>query len=312
MTPSPFPRGWFVIAWSGDLGPGGVSALHYLGRDLVLWRTETGEAKVLDAFCPHLGAHLGVGGVVRGDQLVCPFHAWEFDGSGTCTRIPYAAKIPPRAKVNPWFVAERNGAIYLWHDPDGGPPTWEIPTIEGVGDAGWTPWYENLVHVDTHPREIVENVADSAHFAVVHRTYVSSFENIYEDHMATQITKGVATPPKGGRDAFEITATYHGPAFQVSDMRGVLHAKLLLAHTPIDEGKLDLRFAVMLERSGPRTEEFARFYVDNLTLGFHEDIAIWEHKVFRPRPQLVAEDGPIGRLRTWYSQFYRGTDAAAS
>ena len=122
--------------------------------------------------------------------------------------------------------------------------------------------------------------------------------------LATQITKGTATPPQGGVDHFEITATYHGPAFQISDMRGVLHARLLLAHTPIDEQSLDLRFAVALERSGPRTETFAKFYVDNLRLGFHEDIAIWEHKVFRDRPQLVAEDGPVGRLRQWYRQFY--------
>ncbi len=134
---------------------------------------------------------------------------------------------------------------------------------------------------------------------------VESFENIYDGHKATQHTIGTATPPQGGVDHFDITATYHGPAFQISDMKGVLHSKLLLAHTPIDEEHLDLRFAVMLEKSGPRTAEFAQFYVDNLRMGFHEDISIWEHKVFREKPFIVAGDGPIGRLRTWYRQFFK-------
>jgi 3-ketosteroid 9alpha-monooxygenase subunit A len=161
----------------------------------------------------------------------------------------------------------------------------------------------------TRPAEIVEIVADSAHFPVVHRTEVEKFENIYEGHKATQHTVGSAEPPQGGRDDFDIWATYHGPAFQISDMRGVLHSRLFLAHTPIDENSLDLRFAVMLKKSGPRTDEFAQFYVENLRLGFHEDIAIWENKVYRQTPRLVDGDGPIGKLRTWYKQFFRSRPA---
>lgn len=308
---SPFPRGWFVIAWSGDLGPGEVRPLRYLGQDLVLFRKADGEPVVLDAYCPHLGAHLGHGGHVDGDRLVCPFHAWAFDAEGSCVGIPYAQRIPKAAKVACHPVVERSGAVYLWHDPEGGAPDWEVPSVPEIGDPGWTPWYENLITVKTHPREIVENVADKQHFPTVHRTFVERFDNVYEGHKATQITEGIAEPPQGGRDQFHIEATYFGPAFQLSDMRGYLHARLLLAHTPIDEHELHLRFAVSLERSGPRTEEFAKFYVENLRLGFHEDIAIWEHKVFRPRPQLVAEDGPVGRLRQWYRQFYEARDVAA-
>ncbi len=300
-----FATGWFVVAWSSDLAPGAVLPIRYFGRDLVLFRTESGEAKVLDAFCPHLGAHLGHGGRVDGEHVVCPFHAWAFDGTGRCVQIPYAEKIPPRARVGSWPVVERNEVVFVWHDPSGGAPAWEVPEIPEVGDAGWTPWYTNLLPgVKTRPAEIVENVADSAHFPVVHRTEVERFENHYDRHMATQRTIGTATPPQGGRDHFDITATYHGPAFQISDMKGVLHSRLFLAHTPIDDHSLDLRFAVMLERAGPRTEQFAQFYVDNLTLGFHEDIGIWENKIFREVPALVAEDGPIGRLRAWYAGFF--------
>jgi len=304
-TPIGLPRGWFVVGWSKDLFPGSVVPLHYFDRHLVMFRSESGVVNLLDAHCPHLGAHLGIGGCVKGEAVVCPFHAWEFDGRGDCVEIPYAKKIPSRAKVRSYPVVECFDVIFAWFDPDGGSPTWEVPAIEEYGSHDWTPWYPNIISVKTHPREIVENVADSAHFPVVHRTNVEVFENFYEDHKATQHTVGTAVPPRGGKDRFDIWATYYGPAFQISDMRGVLHTKLLLAHTPIDENTLDLRFAVSLKKSGARTDEFAQMYVENLRLGFHEDISIWEHKVFRDVPRLVEGDGPLGRLRRWYSQFYR-------
>ena len=60
-----YPRGWFVIQFSDELPPGAVKPLKYFGKDLVLFRTESGEPTILDAFCPHMGAHLGHGGKVR-------------------------------------------------------------------------------------------------------------------------------------------------------------------------------------------------------------------------------------------------------
>ena len=43
---------------------------------------------------------------------------------------------------------------------------------------------------------------------------------------------------------------------------------------------------------------------ENLKLGFHQDIAIWENKLFRDVPVLCDGDGPINMVRKWYSQFY--------
>jgi hypothetical protein len=62
------PNGWFGVGAGADLAPGDVWPLTYLGRDLVLFRGEDGVARVFDAHCPHLGAHLGVGGRVCGDS----------------------------------------------------------------------------------------------------------------------------------------------------------------------------------------------------------------------------------------------------
>ncbi len=302
----PFARGWFVLAWSGELAPGDVQPVQAWGRELALFRGEDGGVGLLDAHCPHLGAHLGHGGKVCGSSVVCPFHAWAFDATGACTDIPYAEKMPKRAATRSWPVVERNGAIFGWHDPASGPPTWDVPVIPEHGADGWTDWATNSLEVKTSPREIVENVADKAHFPIVHGTHVDRFDNVYQDHKATQLTEGVAYPRGGGEDRFKLDATYHGPAFQITDMKGFLDSRLLLAHTPIDEGRLILRFGVLLQETGSaaRDQAFAAGYVDNLTTGFHEDIEIWENKTWRDRPAICDGDGPIGRLRTWYRQFF--------
>ena len=64
------------------------------GKNLAVFRGEDGQAQVLDAYCPHMGANLGVGGLVKGNCLECPFHGWQFRGhDGKCVHIPYAEDI---------------------------------------------------------------------------------------------------------------------------------------------------------------------------------------------------------------------------
>lgn len=61
--------------------------------ELVAFRTGDGVAHVVNAFCPHLEAHLEVMGRVVGDCIECPFHGWKFRGKDeACTHVPYASK----------------------------------------------------------------------------------------------------------------------------------------------------------------------------------------------------------------------------
>ncbi len=301
-----YARGWFLVALSEELASGAVKPLRYFGKNLVLFRTESGTPIVLDAYCPHMGAHLAYGGKVKGDEIECPFHAWRFDGQGTCTDIPYAKKIPSRADTVCWPVRERNGMIFVWHGRDKSSPSWEIPEIPEFGNSSWTNWDHNVLEVKTHPHAIAENVADTGHFIPVHQTHVTAFENTYDHHMATQINSGIAYPLGGGEDRYTIRATYHGPGFQLSRMDGYLQSIIVNAHTPIDENTLHLRFAIMISRpkDDEKAAEFLAQYMKNLRDGFLQDIRIWEHKVFRERPVLCDGDGPIPRLRKWYRQFY--------
>ena len=64
--PTAFPTGWFIVGFASDLAAGQVKRVHYFGEELVLFRTESGQVHVLDAYCQHLGANMGVGGTVEG------------------------------------------------------------------------------------------------------------------------------------------------------------------------------------------------------------------------------------------------------
>ena len=114
--PFPIPNGWFAVARSDEVATGQVVPAHYFGRELAIYRTADGEPRVVDAHCPHLGAHLAHGGQVRGELLECPFHAWRFDGvSGRCVEVPYTDADPsPKARVRSYPVVERFGLIFAW------------------------------------------------------------------------------------------------------------------------------------------------------------------------------------------------------
>lgn len=133
-----FPRGWFVIAFSEEVERGEVYPKRYFDEDVAVWRDEEGTVHVFDAYCPHLGAHLGHGGKVEGKCLRCPFHAWRFDGEGRCDAIPYAKRIPPKARVGSWPVEERNGLVMVWYPRGVGAEDY-VPTLKQFGAPAWSP-----------------------------------------------------------------------------------------------------------------------------------------------------------------------------
>src|SRR5688572_33476924 len=85
----PFPRGWFALALSSEVGRARVLARRFAGRDVVLWRARSGVAVVSDAYCPHLGANLARTGAVVGDHLQCSFHGFCFEPGGACVATGY-------------------------------------------------------------------------------------------------------------------------------------------------------------------------------------------------------------------------------
>lgn len=311
--PFPVPTGWFAVAWSKDLAPGQVKPIRYFEKELVLFRTEDGVAHVLDAFCPHLGAHLGHGGKMVDDKLVCPFHAWEFAGDGTCANVPYAAKTPTRgANLDCWTVLEANTFIYVWHDLAGRPPLWDLPVITECEDDGWTDIRTLEWEVGTCNQEMAENQVDAAHFHYLHGATEMPETSCKVDgfHMRTIASTGMATPAGPVKGQIEVNA--YGFGFTTTRFTGLVETLLMASCSPIERDRCKLRFAFTVRDIGKGiTGGVGKAFMAEIGRQLEQDIPVWENKIYLDKPMIVPTDGPIGMFRKWSKQFYPPADATA-
>ncbi len=308
--PFPIPNGWFQVAYSDELAVGDVKPLRYFGKELVLARTEDGEARVFDAYCPHLGAHLGFGGKVEGDTIRCPFHAWRFDGAGRCVEVPYARRIPPKASIRAWPVREVNGGVMVWHDRGGADPGWEIPEVPELEDSGWTEPTRREWTVRSCTQELAENTVDQAHFRYLHGTNtVAETELEMQGHVLHVVSRSKVSTPRGEADGV-IDIRTHGFGFGTTRFSGVVDTLVVTTGTPIDDDHvhLRLRFSIRRLADADATRGVGKAFVGEIERQFGQDIPIWENKTHLSRPLLCDGDGPIAELRKWARQFY-GPDA---
>jgi len=137
--PPVYPNGWFHVFDSHELAVSDVKYISVLGEHLAVFRGTDGVAYIVNAYCPHLGANLGIGGQVVGNCLQCPFHGWVFRGEdGKCAKIPYSDKIPDCARIKAWPCVEKNSTIYIWYHAEGIEPTWTPDDIEEISNGTWT------------------------------------------------------------------------------------------------------------------------------------------------------------------------------
>jgi nitrite reductase/ring-hydroxylating ferredoxin subunit len=301
-----YPNGWFRVAYSEDLGAAEVKPLHYFGRDLVLFRTESGEACVLDAHCAHLGAHLGKGGCVSGESIRCPFHHWLWDRSGNCAEIPYAKRIPPTAKMRSWPVAEKNGLILIYHDAEGRPPAYEIPDVPEIGAEGWSKPFVHSWKLRARWLDMNENCVDQAHFHYIHGTLeIPKIETKTEGHVfRTEARLRMKAPGNSEADGVLNTNDY-GPGFQIVNVSGFIDTIEMNTSTPVDEEFTDVSFLCTARTDGEtRKEHLAEKIVKDMMQQFENDIPIWETKASWARPVLCDGDGPVGAYRKWMQQFF--------
>jgi nitrite reductase/ring-hydroxylating ferredoxin subunit len=298
------------VAVSAELAPGKIVARRYFGRDLVLYRTESGRAVMADAHCPHMGAHLEAG-EVEGETLRCPFHGFQYDVEGSCVATPYGKGLPPRARLCTWLVREQSGLVLTWHDADEKLPEWGVPELSL---EGWTGLRYRRYELDSHPQETTENSIDYGHFTTVH------------NFPSAEMTREVTTEGPLLRSGYEITATLgaiglprakvkvdfevevwglgyslvnlHIAAF---DVRG----RIFVLPVPVDEEHIHLRLGCMTNHRVRAVNLVLREIIARAFWAeVEEDIPVWTRKKYVHPPALAPGDGPVALYRRWAQQFY--------
>jgi phenylpropionate dioxygenase-like ring-hydroxylating dioxygenase large terminal subunit len=295
-----------------------VKPCTVFGREWVLFRTESGDPVMLDAFCPHMGAHLGYGGRVEGETIRCPMHAFVFDASGACVATGYDTKPPPKCKTSGGLLREVDGVIYARDDRRGKARGWEPPEI---GFDGWAPLRTaHFENVQTHPQETTENSVDLGHFNAVHGyTNVKIIEDFEADGPHVSISYRMTRrnlvrglPPLSTR--FDITIWGLGYSFvEVTVDQLPVKTRYLVLPTPRDEEHMDLRLGMTFKVEHPVFGRVpmrlydalgGKLHADSFVGDVLQDFDIWRNKKYVHPPILAKGDGPVGQYRRWARQFY--------
>ena len=320
MSRYPFPAtpdGWYGVGTSDEVPAGAVKPLRFFGRDLVWFRGEAGVARVFDAHCPHLGAHLGVGGRVVGDGIRCPFHGWRWDGAGCLAEVPGLGRKAPALAVRSWPVAECNGFVHVWFHARGAAPHYEVERFRD-DEKEWTPWRTNAYRVRVHVQDLTENILDRAHFPNVHDMAAPDQEHFAVrfdgPRLLVEQTLKVTAVSAAGVSVLSRT-TNSGPGVSVTEVRqGPLHMLNYITQTPIDDEHTDVRIHFSMKRLPDEgaTRAVAELNERITNDQFRQDVPIWENRAWTPRPRLTEIDGPVAQYRRWYRQFYSDWDGARS
>jgi cholesterol 7-dehydrogenase len=283
----------------------------------------------MDAYCPHLGANLGIGGKVIGNCIECPFHGWQFNKNGECVNIPYCDTIPKlNSKIKTYPIKEINRMIFMYFDCDNENPTWEVPLIPQIETD------EFIIHgiyeqeIRTHIQEIPENGPDSAHLYFLHvpffRNSFSFLKFIWnitwkagekEEEYLTHINVTMHIEMFGYPIPFTHIKTkinQIGPAL-VHLYFETLFGQYFLIETVTPKAPLEQKVTHLLFG---KNSLFSKFFCKILLLAFiyqfQRDVEIWNFKTYLSKPTLVKGDGPIQQFRRWYSKFYPKKDYNSS
>jgi phenylpropionate dioxygenase-like ring-hydroxylating dioxygenase large terminal subunit len=332
---SPFPDGWFFVCYSHELPRGKLFSKTFMGKEVVAFRGADGNVAVADAYCPHLGAHMGKGGCIENDALKCPFHGFRFESSGKCVSTPYGE--PPKAgKLALWPVQEANGFILAYYDAEGREPSWRVPELD---DAGWGKLVTRRYRLRGHPQETTENGVDSGHLMTVHGyqavsvveplkiegPYLTGTYQMRRDagpleHLGVKLEPVFCVNVWGlGYSMVETHLKEYG-----------LRGQQWVFSTPSDGEYIDLHIALRVrevehpERILPGLEHVPqrllmagvrKFFMHAFENDIGQDFEIWENKGYMLRPAIAKNDGPIGQYRRYCRQFYpelRVKDAASA
>ena len=340
--PPPYPNGWFRVCSSADIADGRVHSVSALGTELVCFRDGEGHAAVLYAFCPHMGAHLGEGGLVNADGcLQCPFHDWTFDRTGKVTSIPYCTSkkgVPERAKTQAFETKEYLGMVFLWFDAEGRQPAWcleqHVELEQGIADGTWYYGGMRQMSFEQHVCEMHMNSADAYHFQTLHGPIpvwglgwlikctheVSTQYSQPKAHLNTFHEKMVSLHvdlsalglpwirfpvpfARATASTIDTTVIFEGPAIMQFKIDTPLGSiRQVKTLLPVAPFTMQVEARWFAQTSMPR---FLLSLMSSVgAAALNQDRQVWENKTYHKKPMLVTGDGCFPAFFRWYKQFY--------
>lgn len=132
------PNYWYPVFWADQLQPGDVVSVQVWESSLAVYRHADGSVSALANACPHKGVELHRG-EVHGNNLVCPYHGWEFNSDGRCVDIPYFPQEQklPCAQARSYPTREAYGIIWVFPGAIELAEQQPLPEVPQYDQPGW-------------------------------------------------------------------------------------------------------------------------------------------------------------------------------
>lgn len=174
---------WYVVAWSEEISREPMKRT-VLGEDIVLYRKQDGSAVALADRCAHRAYPLSAGKVL-GDNIQCGYHGFEYDCEGICVRVPAQDRIPPRAVVHKYPIAEAHRWVWIWlGDPERAADT-PVPDTHWMTDPAW----DRVTHMRLfrcNAQLLHDNLLDLTHEAFLHQSSIGD-EAVYKNGVTVEV-----------------------------------------------------------------------------------------------------------------------------
>lgn len=308
-------NGWYFAFPSKSLKKGDLKPLQLCGQELVVFRGEDGRVGALDAYCPHMGTHLGRGKVVK-NNVRCFFHHWQFDKEGSCKLVPCQEEIPAKAKVPSYAVCEKFGSIWIYPSSEPQHQLCDFPELSN-GEKLTIEFGEAYTRTCHHHVTMINGI-DPQHLKTVHSLDIEMKVDIAEPREGTlidialtgKIGKG-KLPEKVARfflgDQYSYSMRYdHANNGLLTLMKDVafkgrkwptLH--MIFAYRPLAKGKMMVQpIYVTKKRTGVMGSLVSMFLLWLTKRAFFslqgEDGAVYENMRFYPS-NLLSIDRPVAQ-----------------
>jgi phenylpropionate dioxygenase-like ring-hydroxylating dioxygenase large terminal subunit len=157
-----------MAAWSNEVGEG-LFSRRLLGRPVLIYRRENGEAVAMDDRCAHRFAPLSRGRKTP-SGIQCAYHGLVFDHGGRCIHNPVGdGYIPPKTCVRSYPLVERYRMLWIWMGDaaladESLIPDFSLVPAQGVGHDN----INNYLHVKANYLLEIDNLMDLSHVNFLH------------------------------------------------------------------------------------------------------------------------------------------------
>ena len=199
---------WHPVKYAHELSTEKPMSATLLDEPVVLWRTGDGTPQAMRDVCIHRGTALSLGRL-EDDCIVCPYHAWQYDASGACVKIPQREQqtIPTKARTPVYHCQEKYGLVWVSLTD----PIYALPAIPELENGDWKVVNTGPFSWNSDASRQVENFTDFGHFPWVHpgllgdpsRPLVPDHEVEIKDHV---LHYQVVRPEAPNSDDFTVFA----------------------------------------------------------------------------------------------------------